>query len=40
MSTREGAGGGEEAGSPSIREPGFGLDLRTLGSQPELKAHA
>ena len=30
----------EEAGTPQSMEPYVGFDLRTLGSQPELKADA
>ena len=30
----------EGAGSPLSREPDIGLDPRTLGSRPELKANA
>ena len=33
-------GGEEETGSPLSREPHVGLDPRTLGSYPELKANA
>ena len=32
------AEGEEEAGSPLSREPDVGIDPRTLGSPPELKA--
>ena len=32
--------GDEEAGFPPSREPDVGLDPRTLGSRPELKADA
>lgn len=34
----EGAEGEGEAGSPLSREPDVGLDLKTLGSRPKLKA--
>ena len=42
MGGERGAKGEEEreTDSPLSREPNTGLDLRTLGSQPELKADA